>query len=156
MYRALWHTHTTIIPIYRWGNRPTDKQSGDTHLLTAPSTSVALLRARGHVRDNHPNAPFTSQMSARSPGRGMSGAQTPGALGYFQAFQPPPSGVSDSSNPLPSSAPSNHSKHCWGLDGLPGPVKLIDVCLVSGIIWKIRFSWFDQRVCKSVENTHMQ
>lgn len=43
-----------------------------------------------------------------------------------------------------------------GLDGLPGPVKLIDVCLVSGIIWKIRFSWFDQRVCKSVENTHMQ
>ena len=84
------------------------------------AVSVALLRARGHVRDNHPNAPFTSQMSARSPGRGMSGAQTPGALGYFQAFQPPPSGVSDSSNPLPSSAPSNHSKHCWGLDGLPG------------------------------------
>lgn len=45
------------------------------------------------------------------------------------------------------------TERAWGLHYLPKLEKLLVVGFVSSAIWKIKFSWFDQRPWESVEST---
>lgn len=71
MERVLCDTYTTVIPMYRCGNRPhrqTDKQSGGMYLLTATKgqrgCSWGLESREG---PSTRSTPFISQMSTGSP-----------------------------------------------------------------------------------------